>query len=322
MREITISEVAGILAGHAEEASAGTGCTVVISPKGAVGACWTPGFAPGSRETEALKPEGLTGQVHGVCLAGGSALGLAAASGVARYLAEEGIGFDIGSLRVPIVSAAVIFDYPGNLSGGSLPDEGTGYRAAAGASKAPLPGGPHGAGVSACSGRIAGPELYSPSGIGLFGVELPSGLQLAALAVANPLGSVTDRHTGRILSGARLPGGGLADRDQIMGMLERMVPLVGDGAADGKAGGVTEATTLAVVATNAPLGRLGSLRLARMASAGMARTIYPAHLLFDGDTVFALATGGGPSCGESWLGALAADVLAEAIMRSVPQGGL
>jgi L-aminopeptidase/D-esterase-like protein len=270
-----------------------------------------------------MRPEALTGQVHGVCLAGGSALGLAAASGVARYLVETGAGFDTGPVKVPVVPAAVIFDYPGNLSGGRLPDEGTGYRAARGASAEPLEGGPRGAGVSAWSGRIAGNELCSPSGIGLYGLELPSGLQIAALAVVNALGSIMDRGTGRILSGARLPGGSLADREQIMVMLEKIDPPAGndfsreDGGGAGK-GGVTEATTLAVVATNAPLGRLGALRLARMASAGMARTIYPAHLLFDGDTVFALATSGGPACGESWLGALAADVLAEAIMRSVP----
>jgi L-aminopeptidase/D-esterase-like protein len=314
VREITISEVDGLLAGHAEEPEARTGCTAVLAPKGAAGACWTPGFAPGSRETEALRPESLTGLVHGVSLAGGSAFGIACASGVARALMEDGFGFDTGAVKVPVVAAAVIYDYPGNLSRGALPDEGTGRVAAANASRAPLPGGPRGAGVSACSGRIAGTDLMSPSGIGVFGVELPSGLQLAALAVVNPLGSVTDRNTGGVLSGARLPSGGLAGRDEIMRMLEGMDPSAGTGD-----GGVTEATTLAVVATNAPLGRIGSLRLARMAAAGIARVVYPAHLLFDGDTVFALATGGGPPCGESWLGAMAADVLAEAVMRSVPK---
>ncbi|MDR1039996.1 MAG: P1 family peptidase [Deltaproteobacteria bacterium] len=316
MREITVSEVDGLSAGHAEEPEARTGCTAILAPKGAVGACWTPGFAPGSRETEALRPEALTGTMHGLCLAGGSAFGLAAASGVMRALRDMGAGFEAGGVKVPVVPAAVIYDYPGNLSEGTLPDESTGLRAALAASKAPLTGGPCGAGVSALSGRIAGPGLWSPSGVGSYGLEFPSGLKLAAIAVVNPLGSVVESSTGRIVSGARRPEGGFADRKEIMDML-----LSGDPPAAGEGGGVPEATTLAAVATNAPLGRLGALRLARMASAGLARAIYPAHLLYDGDTVFALATGGGPACGESWLGALAADVLAEAILRSAPRDG-
>jgi L-aminopeptidase/D-esterase-like protein len=321
MREITISEVDGLLAGHAEESEARTGCTAIVAPQGAAcGAC-SPGFAPGSRETEAVRPEALTGQAHGVVLAGGSAYGLAAASGVAGALRDMGIGYDAGPLRVPVVPAAVIFDYPGNLSGGRLPDEGTGRRAAEAASREPLAGGARGAGVSALSGRVAGPGLASPSGVGSFGVELPSGLQVAAVAVVNSLGSVVDPATGRIVSGARLPGGGLAGRAEIMRLLAETDPPAGPGAPEASGGGgPARATVIAAVAVNSPLGRLGAFRLARMAAAGMARAVYPAHLLFDGDTVFALATSGGPACGASWLGALAADVLSEAILRSVPAG--
>ncbi|MDR2611444.1 MAG: P1 family peptidase [Deltaproteobacteria bacterium] len=319
MREITVSEVDGILAGHAEDREARTGCTAVLAPEGAVAACRTPGFAPGSRETEALRPEGLTGIVHGVALCGGSAFGLAAASGVARFLAGKGIGFEAGGIRIPVVPAAVIYDYPGNLSRGALPDEATGRRAAEAASKAPLPGGSRGAGVSAESGRIADPGLTSPSGIGSFGLEFPSGFRLACLAVVNPLGSIVDHVTGRIVSGVRLPGGGLAGRQGILARLaERDAP-----AAPGprQADGPPQATVIALVATNAPLDRVGASRLAGMAAAGITRAVYPAHLLLDGDTVFALATSGGPVPGASWLGALAADALAEAILRSVPGGG-
>jgi L-aminopeptidase/D-esterase-like protein len=234
---------------------------------------------------------------------------------VARALALSGAGFETGGLRVPVVPAAVIYDYPGNLSRGTLPDEGTGLRAARAASKDPLPGGARGAGVSARAGKLGGPYFSSPSGLGSWGVELPSGLRVAALAVVNPLGSVTDHRTGAIVSGARRPDGGLASREELLGMLEALDAFPG-----GEGGGPPEATTLAVVATNAPLGRLGAARLARMASAGIARSVWPAHLMFDGDTVFALATSGGPEPGESWLGALAAEVLAEAILRSVAEG--
>jgi L-aminopeptidase/D-esterase-like protein len=316
VREITVSEVDGLLAGHAEEPGAGTGCTVILAPEGAVAAAWTPGFAPGSRETESLKPECLAGVVHGAVLSGGSAFGLAAASGVARALRDRGIGFDAAGVKVPIVPAAVVYDYPGNLSKGTLPDEGTGRRAAEAASSLPLASGARGAGVSALAGRLAGPELASPSGIGCYGLELPSGLRLAAVAVVNPLGSVVDCRTGAVVSGVRRPDGTLASRREILELLAERDP-----PAPARAAGPPEATLIAAVATNSPLDRVGALRLARMAAAGMARSLYPAHLLFDGDTVFALATSGGPACGPSWLGALAADVLAEAILRSVPGRG-
>ncbi|MDR0356475.1 MAG: P1 family peptidase, partial [Deltaproteobacteria bacterium] len=307
MEEITLTDLEGLFVGHAEDLAAKTGCTAILAPGGVTASAVNPGFAPGSRETDLLKPENAVQQIHGVCLSGGSAMGLAAASGVARFLLQSGCGFDAGFLKVPIVPAAVIFDYPGNRSLGCLPDERMGFEAAKNASRDPVRSGSFGVGLSASSGKIGGTDLSSPSGLGSFGVRT-KGLEIACLAVVNSLGSVVEPETGQIISGLRRSDGSLADRAEILETIWK---------ASQNASSFPGHTVLAVIAVNSRLSKLETWRLAKMASVGLTRAIYPAHLLLDGDTVFALSTGIGPEADPSWLGALAADVVSEAIMRSV-----
>jgi L-aminopeptidase/D-esterase-like protein len=306
---ISLSQVDGFLVGHAQDSSARTGCTAILTLGGAVASAFTPGFAPGSRETELLRPDSSPREIHGLLLTGGSAFGLGAASGVVRFLRERGVGLDTGHLRVPLVPAAVIYDYPGNASAGLLPDGEMGYQAAAAASRKALRSGPFGAGLSAASGKLAGPELASPSGIGSFGMT-DGTLQLAALVVANPLGSIVRPDSGRILSGLRRPDGSLATRGEILALLRDSSGQISD----------SGHTVLAVVGTNAVLDKLEAYRVSRMAAAGIARAVFPAHLLYDGDTVFVLSTGVGPRVAENWLGALAAEAVSRAIVAAALAG--
>ena len=310
MTEITLSQLDGFYVGQAEDRVGGTGCTAILTPEGAVASYHLPGFAPGSRETDLLRPDSLAPVIHGLLLTDGSAFGLAAADGVVKFLRERGVGFDTGLIRVPLVPAAVIFDYPGNKSGGTLPDEAMGYRAAAAADKRPVPNGPFGAGLSAACGKLAGPDRSSPSGLGSYGLKMDDGLMVAALVAANPLGGIVDPDTGAVLSGPRLEGGRLANKKEILEMLRAQT--VKSAADPGH-------TVLVAVGTNARLDKLGAHRLARMASAGIARAVYPAHLMFDGDTVFALSSNTGPEVDLSWLGALAADAVSQALVRSAPR---
>lgn len=304
---LSISQVDGFYVGHADDQEAQTGCSVILTPGGAVASAYTPGFGPGSRETELLKPESSPQAIHGLLLTGGSAFGLAAASGVVKFLREKGLGLDTGAIRVPLVPGAVIYDYPANRSGGALPDENMGYQAAAAASKAPVRSGPYGAGFSAASGKVAGVDNSSPSGIGSFGWQ-QGDLQLAALVVVNPLGSIVNPHTGDLISGVRRPDGRLAGRPEILGLLKDL------------AGRLTSDepghTVLVAVGTNARLDKVGAYRLSRMAGTGITRAVFPAHLLYDGDTVFALSSNTGPVVDENWLGALASEVVSQAIVNS------
>ncbi|MDR1489745.1 MAG: P1 family peptidase [Desulfovibrio sp.] len=312
MDVIDLRFVDGFLVGHAEDREAGTGCTAVLTPAGASASVYTPGFAPGSRETALLRPESSPQEIHGLLLAGGSAFGLSAASGIVRFLREQGVGLDTGAIRVPLVPGAVIYDYPGNKSQGLLPDEDMGYRAARAAGGKACMRGPHGAGVSARSGKIGGHERSSPSGIGSAGMT-DDGLQLAALAVVNPLGSVVDPADGRIVSGLRRPDGSLASHGEILAAVKDAAGRMGDGAPGH--------TVLVVVGTNARLDKLGAFRVSRMAAAGIARAIFPAHLLFDGDTLFTLASNTGPVVDVNVLGAYAAQITAQAVLDAACSAG-
>ena len=254
-----------------------------------------------------MKPENTVDRIHGLLLAGGSAFGLGAADGVVRYLREVGLGFDTGYIRVPLVPAAVIYDYPGNKSGGTLPDAALGYQAALAAGKNPVASGPIGAGVSATAGKACGPDLASPSGLGSHGFK-DGDLMVAALCVVNPFGSIVDPESGRIISGLRRKDGSLADRAEIIAAIKaRHFRLDQNGGGN---------TVLAAVGTNARLSKIGAYRLARMASFGLSRAIYPAGLIYDGDTVFALSSNCGPEVDEAWLGSLAAEAVAGAIVDS------
>ncbi|MEZ4320218.1 MAG: P1 family peptidase [Myxococcota bacterium] len=265
---MTITSVPGVLAGH--WTGAHTGVTVVLTPAGARGAVVVPGSAPGSRELAALSPHHLAGGVHGVCLAGGSAFGLAAADGVMAVLAERGHGFPTPGGVVPIVPAAILYDLDSPTGSSVRPGANEGRLAAEAAGTGPLAVGRVGAGRGATVGRASGAPV--PGWLGSAAVRV-DGFTVGAVVAVNAVGSVLDPSTG-----AWIAGGPLDDAE---------MPEL--------ASGWRMHTTLAVVATDAPLDRAQAHVLAQMAVAGLARCIRPAFTPFDGDIVFALATGtGGP----------------------------
>jgi L-aminopeptidase/D-esterase-like protein len=319
----TITDIPGIEVGQAQDGAALTGCTVVVCRKGAVAGVDVRGSAPGTRETDLLNPINLVEKVHAVLLAGGSAFGLDAASGVVRYLEENGIGFDTGAGVVPIVPAAILFDL--NLGRGDVrPDAEMGYRAAISASSAAPAEGNVGAGAGASVGKIFGLKSAMKTGIGTASMSV-GGLLVGAIVAVNAFGDVIDPKTGLVLAGARSnhsgslkPGqeGYFGDTLEIMkAFINR--PVLGFSA--------RASTVIGVVATNANLTKPEATKVAQMAQDGVARTIRPAHTMWDGDAIFALATGENKT-DPSTVGALAAEVVAQAIVRgaqkATPAGGL
>ena len=302
----TITDVPGIRVGHITDLVGLTGCTVVLCEKGAVGGVDQRGGAPGTRETDLLRPLHLVQKVHAVLLAGGSAFGLAAADGVMRYLEERGVGFDTGVSRVPIVPAAILFDLDvGDPQ--ARPTAAMGYAACQAATGKPVAEGNVGAGTGAAAGRILGAGRAMKSGLGTAAVSLGGGLVVGAIVAVNPsLGDVVDATTGAVLAGARKPGS-----DKPAGTLALMRGLVGKAALRFAPG-----TIIGVVATNGRLTKEGANKMAQMAQDGIARVVRPAHTLFDGDTLFALATGD-KRTDVNLVGAYAAEVVAEAIERAV-----
>jgi L-aminopeptidase/D-esterase-like protein len=304
----SITDVPGVLVGHAHDAEALTGVTAVLTPAGAVGGADVRGGAPGTRETDLLRPENAVQEVHAVALCGGSAMGLAAATGVVEWLRERGHGFDVGITRVPIVPAAVIFDL-GIGSPERFPDAAMGYAACEAADRFAEEG-CVGAGMGATVGKLLGPRSGMKSGVGGWSETLPDGTVVGALAVVNAFGDVWQEH-GPILAGVRGRDGALADATALL-RDPRLLPMFG-----GPRGREGQNTTIAVVATDARLTKAEANKLAQMAQDGLARTIRPVHTPFDGDTVFALATGTRPAPHLVVLGSVAADVLARAVERAV-----
>jgi len=298
----TITAVPGVQVGHWTDLEAATGCTVVLCPQGATAGVAVRGGAPGTRETDLLRPETLVQEVHAVLLAGGSAFGLAAADGVMRWLEEHDSGFDVGVTKVPIVPAAIIFDL---LIGRHdvRPDAAAGYAACEAASAEPVREGNVGAGTGATVGKIAGPQLATKGGLGSAFLTLEEKLQVGALVVVNALGDVVDPYSGDILAGARRPEGGWWGASAQFPEFGTTETGLGN-------------TTLAVVATNAGLTQAQCTVVANMAHDGIARAVRPAHTLLDGDIVFALSTGD-VSADVSVVGALAAEAIAHAIVRAI-----
>ncbi|MBI2866419.1 MAG: P1 family peptidase [Chloroflexi bacterium] len=295
----------GLKVGHYTDPLAATGCTVVLCPEGAVASVYIPGGAPGTRETDLLRPASLVSQVHAIVLSGGSAFGLEAASGVMRYLEEKGCGFDMGTVRVPIVPAAIIFDLRlGDPMVRPGPEEG--YRACLAATEGPVAEGSVGAGTGATVGKALGPPWATKGGLGCAPSSLGDGTRVAALAVVNAFGDVVDPDSGRRLAGPRLPPGGFADTLTLLQEGRTALPPPGT------------STTLGVIATDATLSREQAHRLARMAGAGLAQAIRPAYTLLDGDAIFCLALGlrRGPADMMA-LGALASRLVAQAVVRGI-----
>jgi L-aminopeptidase/D-esterase-like protein len=299
-----LCDVPGVLVGHATDREGLTGCTAVLfnGPEGAVVGVDVRGSSPGTRETDRLGPVGAVRPTHALLLTGGSAFGLAAADGVVRFLEQEGIGLDVGVARIPLVSAAVLFDVVvGDPA--SRPDAAMGYEAAASAKSGDFAQGTVGAGTGASVGKVLGMERAMKGGIGSASVELQDGLVVGALAAVNAFGEVRDPRTGRALAGPRLEDGTLGDT----------VELLPEAAARLRWG---QNTTLGIVATNAQLTKPQVNKVAQMAHDGLARAVYPVHTTVDGDVVFAASIGEVEAIPDV-VGSWGARVLQEAIVRGV-----
>ncbi len=302
-----LTAIPGIKVGHFTLSERLTGCTVVLAESGAVGGVDVRGGAPGTRETALLDPVNTVQEVHAVVLSGGSAFGLDAASGVVRYLDERDIGYRVGPNVVPIVVGAILYDLSVGDNPRIRPDADCGYRAASHASTETSAEGNVGAGAGATVGKWGGMARAMKGGLGTASITLDDGLTVAAIVAVNAVGDIIDPATGSVIAGVRTADGqGLADA--------RM--LLRSGASNEPQSGAN--TTIGVVATNATLTKAEATKVAQMAQDGLARTIYPAHTPGDGDTVFSLAMGTfSEAASLSTIGALAADVMAEAILRAV-----
>ena len=304
-----ITDVLGIEVGHYTDLSAVTGCTVVLCREGAVAGVDVRGSAPGTRETDLLRPVNLVQQVHAVVLSGGSAYGLDVASGVMRWLEERGIGFSVGVGVVPIVPAAVLFDL--TIGRADIrPNAEAGYAACQVTGGGPVTEGSIGAGTGATVGKLFGPGFAVKGGLGTAARQIANGVTVGALVAVNAFGDVVDPATGTLVAGPRDPshGGMVCTLERMGGDLSQTMF------------GFALNTTLAVVATDAVLTKEGANKMAQMAHDGLAQAIRPAHTMWDGDTVFALATGKSGVTGDvTLLGALAAALLAQAVIRAVCQ---
>ena len=306
MQPGSLADVDGIEVGHAVMAGRPTGCTVVLTRAGAVAGVDVRGAAPGTRETDVLDPTNSVSSVHAIVLAGGSAFGLDTATGVMRYLDKERIGFRVGRAVVPIVPAAILFDL-GVGDGSIRPDADCGYRAASSASRNAVPQGNVGAGAGATVGKARGLAHAMKGGLGSAAVTLSDGTIVAALVAVNAWGDIVDPSSGRLVAGTRTDGGDtLADVRTLLRTSTLARPFGSN-------------TTLGIVATNATLTKTQATLIARMAHDGLARTIVPSHTPYDGDTIFALSTGttGGTAPDLTLLGALAAEVIADAVLNAV-----
>ena len=313
-RHDDITDTPGILVGHDTDRAAATGCTVILCERPALGAVDVRGGAPATRETDLLSPTCMMREVHAIVLAGGSAFGLDAAAGVARTLEARGVGFDVGVTRVPIVPAAALFDLSVGRSD-VRPDAAAGDRALANAQGGPVEQGSVGAGTGATIGKAAGPGWCVKAGVGSASARLPAevgGFTIGALAAVNAVGDIYDVDSGQFVAGARNPSGAGWLRGEVLPHASGPGPFPGAN------------TTLAVLATDAPLQKADLTKLAQMAHDGFALAIRPSHTPFDGDIIFALSTAAEAASASpcapamlAQLGALAVLVIARAIVRSV-----
>lgn len=303
----SICDVPGVSVGHWSNEAAGTGCTVILCPQGAVAGVDVRGGAPGTRETDLLRPECTVERVHAILLAGGSAFGLAAADGVVRWLEERGYGYDVGIARVPIVPTAVIFDLPLGLAS-VRPDGAAGYAACEAASTIESSQGNVGAGTGASVGKARGLKFACKGGLGTASTVLPGGLTVGALVVVNAFGNVYDSAVGAPVAGVCM----FADDGRFAGFAD-CVELMARGPRPDFA---ASNTTLAVIATNGRLDKSRITKVAQLAQDGMARAIRPVHTGIDGDVVFGLSCGS-LEANSDVVGVLAADVLARAIVKAI-----
>jgi L-aminopeptidase/D-esterase-like protein len=297
-----ITDVEGIKVGHFTDTRRPTGCTVILCEHGAVTSVDVRGSGPGTRETDLLDPINHVEEAHAIMLSGGSAFGLDTAGGAMRYLEERGIGYATPFARVPIVPAAILFDL--RLGDPRIrPDAEAGYQACLNAQEGAFAEGSIGAGRGATIGKLQ-PGLPMKGGIGTASLDLGDGIVIGAIVAVNCVGNVIDPRNGRILAGARAPDG-----NGFIGVMQwhrGVVPVEPTN------------TTIGVLATNAPFNKSQLKKIAQMGHDGMARTINPVHTPWDGDTLFAMSTRRTEfSLDVGRLGAIAAEVVSEAILRAV-----
>jgi len=301
----SLTDIAGLKVGHFTDPRRPTGCTVVLCESGATCGVDVRGAAPGTRETDLLRSENLVEQVHAVLLTGGSAFGLDAAGGVMRWLEERGHGLAVGSVRVPIVPAAVLFDlWIGDST--VRPDAAAGHAACNAASAAAPAQGSVGAGAGASVGKLFGIDRAMKGGIGTASITVGA-VTVAALIAVNATGDVIDPDRGTVVAGTRGADGRPRSAAQAMARGELPARAIAG-----------MATTIGVIATDASLTKSQANKLATMAHDGLARSINPIHTMADGDTLFALATGASGLPGDlTVLGTLAAEVTARAVLNAV-----
>jgi L-aminopeptidase/D-esterase-like protein len=300
----------GLQVGHHTDLVAGTGCTVVVAREGAVGGVDVRGAAPGTRETDLLRAENMVERVHAVALAGGSAYGLAAATGVMRYLEGQGIGHRVRDWVIPIVPAAIIFDL-GLGDSAVRPTDADGFAAAASATAEIVAQGTVGAGTGATVGKGLGMGTSMKGGVGSASMDLGDGLVLGALAVVNAVGGIHEPRTGELLAGPMVDGKVVDSiavySDPEFGRKPTM-----------PAPESLSNTTIAVIGTNLKLSKAQANRLATVAHDGLALAIRPTHTLHDGDTVFTMATGYVDAIDEyPRICGLAPTVMADAIVNAI-----
>jgi L-aminopeptidase/D-esterase-like protein len=303
----SITDVEGVTVGHFTESGRPTGCTVLLFGKGATAGVDVRGSAPGTRETDLLNPINTVQQVQAILLAGGSAFGLDAASGVMRYLDEHRLGYAVGKVIVPIVPAAILYDL-GVGDPKIRPTADSGYKACLAAKSGRVAEGNVGAGAGATIGKLFGMKQAMKSGLGSASVRVgDTGIVVGAIVAVNAAGDVVDPKTGKIIAGARKPDGS--------GFMDSMARIREGYSVRADAGGNT---TIGVVATNVPLDKVQAAKVAQMAHDGLARTIYPVHTPSDGDTIFAVATASiATRANHGAIGALAAEAMAQAVLRAV-----
>lgn len=299
-----ITDVPGVKVGHVEDREGITGCSVILVEDGAVCGVDVRGSAPGTRETDALDPINEIQQVHGICLAGGSAFGLDVATGVMHYLEEQGVGVDAGVTKIPIVPSAVLFDlFIGDAH--IRPSAQMGYEAAKNAKIGAFVNGNIGAGYGATVGKLAGPQFCMKGGLGSSSLVGKEGLIVGAMVAVNAVGDVKDPTTRTTIAGARNRATGQ--------WLDSCSYLEEHGQSQALAG---TNTTIGVVAMNAKLTKAEAKKIAQLAQNALARTIYPVHTMLDGDTIFVLGTGQ-QTYPVDYIGHLATKVVEEAIIAGV-----
>ncbi|MGA2401704.1 MAG: P1 family peptidase [Syntrophobacteraceae bacterium] len=308
MKNDTITAIEGVRVGHARLDGIPSGCTVILPDEGAEAGVDVRGGAPGTFGTDTLNPLNLVGKVNGIFFSGGSAFGLSAADGVRRYLKDRNVGFDSGHGLVPIVAGAIIFDLGINKTG-VYPGADLAFEACGNASPAPVEEGSAGAGLGATVGKLFGFERCMKGGVGSSILHGGGGLKVGALIVVNAFGEVIDPDTGMKVAGARKSRESRELVDTVPALM-KMTRFTG-----GFPG--TQSTVIGAIATNALLNKVQLTKVAQMAHDGLARTVYPAHTQYDGDTIFALSCGTMEGVEVSLVGALAVIAAGEAILRAV-----